>query len=187
MKKYHYILLGMALLLPSCIPSLHPLYTPETLVFEPTLLGEWRDGSDIYTFKKAGEKGYILESKEGDDMRPLLVHLVKLGPDHYFDFFEAPSSDGILSDEGYGVAVKVPTHTFAKVIIRDGELEIRHFAETEWLEDLFEKRRIRIKHEILQDGTIVLTAGPEELQKFFLKYANDPNVFTESVVWQKAL
>jgi hypothetical protein len=48
----------------------------------------------------------------------------------------------------------------------------------EWLTELFEMNRIRIKHESIEVSSDysrhVLTASTEELQKFIRKYANDP-------------
>ena len=188
MKKIPLLLIGLVLLMQSCIPSLHPLYTPDTLVFEPALLGAWDNDNDDFIFTKLGEKAYLMETKEEGEAKVerYKVHLVKLG-EHYFLDFYAYAGNDLLSDDDYGVAAKVRTHTFAKVKWENNQLEIRHFAENEWLEQLFEQRRIRIKHEVLEDGAIILTAGPRELQKFFLKYADDPNVFTESLVWDRVL
>jgi len=189
MKKISFLFVGLMLFLPSCIPSLHPLYTPDTLVFEPALLGTWENDDDPFIFKKLGDKAYLMETKEesGAKGERYKVHLVKLGEHYFLDFYAYADNDFLSDDEGYGVAAKVRTHTFAKVKWENNQLEIRHFAENEWLEQLFEQRRIRIKHEVLEDGTIILTAGPRELQKFFLKYADDPNAFTESLVWQRVL
>lgn len=187
MKKIRFLFVSLIFLLPSCIPSLHPLYTPDTLVFEPALLGTWENDDDPFVFKQLGEKAYLLDASTGDKVEQYKVHLVKLGEHYFLDFYARDSNNFLSGDNDYGVAAKVRTHTFAKVKWGDNKLEIRHFAENEWLEQLFEQRRIRIKHEVLEDGAIILTAGPKELQKFFLKYADDPNAFTESLVWQRVL
>jgi len=48
----------------------------------------------------------------------------------------------------------------------------------EWLTDLFEQNRIRIKHETVQVAPDmprhILTASTNELQKFITKYADNP-------------
>jgi hypothetical protein len=47
----------------------------------------------------------------------------------------------------------------------------------DWLNELFEQNRIRIKHEkvyAFDYDRHVLTAPTDELQKFIKKYANDP-------------
>lgn len=185
MKKHIILFFSLFALLQSCIPSLHPLYTPETLAFEPALLGTWKDNEGVYTFKEGKGKSYILSYIEEGEEVAYRVHLVKLGDQYFFDFYTNKAADDIAM--GLSIAGFVPTHTFAKVKWADNKLEIRHFAEGEWLEELFEQRRIRIKHEVIDNEIIVLTASPKELQQFFLKYADDPKAFTESSVWEKAL
>jgi hypothetical protein len=52
----------------------------------------------------------------------------------------------------------------------------------DWLEELFEQNRIRIKHETVTSPGYdrqVLTASTDELQKFIRKYANDPKTVEE--------
>lgn len=52
-----------ALLLAGCVtPSLHPLVTEETAIFEPALIGKWVDKKDghTWTFEKREENAYNL-------------------------------------------------------------------------------------------------------------------------------
>ena len=46
-----------------------------------------------------------------------------------------------------------------------------YFFDIEWLEQLFKQRKIRIKHEVMEEDIIVLTAPTAELQEFVRKYA----------------
>jgi len=184
MKLRNWICLGLVILVQSCIPSLHPLYTPETTVFENAIMGTWAGEDQTYIFEKGKGKSYLLNCISNDEVTKYEVHLVKLGLNHFLDFY-AYEPDNILSEDD-GIAPKIRTHTFAKISWGHNSLEIRHFAEVEWLEQLFDQRKIRIKHEIVGDD-IVLTAGPKELQKFFLKYADDPHVFTEVLPLKRAL
>jgi hypothetical protein len=55
------------------------------------------------------------------------------------------------------------------------------FAE-EWLTELFEQNRIRIKHETIEFPNYerhLLTATTDELQKFIKKYVNGPKMTEE--------
>lgn len=185
MKLRHWIWLALAVLVQSCIPSLHPLYTEDTMVFESSLLGTWTDGEETYVFEQLKGKTYLFTYMKGPEQEQYEVHLVKLGADYYLDFY-SHQKGGFLGNDNLDLAPLIPTHSFAKVRWDEQTMEISHFSELQWLEDLFEQRKIRIKHERVDDE-IILTAGPQELQKFFLKYTNDPNIFTEIVSLKKAL
>ncbi len=185
MKLRNWIWLALALMVQSCIPSLHPLYTKDTIVFENSLLGTWTDNEDTYVFEKWKDNGYLFTYMDGPDQEQYEVHLVKLGSEYYLDFY-SHRKEGLFPGDDAALAPLIRTHSFAKVKWDRKKLEISHFAELEWLEDLFDQRKIRIKHERIDDE-IVLTAGPRELQKFFLKYANDPNIFTETVSLKRPL
>lgn len=185
MKLRNWIGLALIILVQSCIPSLHPLYTEDTLVFETALLGKWSDDEDTYVFEKLKDKTYLFTYLQGPEQQQYEVHMVKLGADHYLDFYSY-RKEGLFPDADAVLAPTIRTHSFAKVKWDDNTLQISHFSELEWLEDLFDQRKIRIKHERIDDE-IVLTAGPRELQKFFLKYANDPNIFTETISLKRAL
>lgn len=185
MKLRNWIGLALIILVQSCIPSLHPLYTEDTIVFETSLLGTWTDDEDTYVFERWKENAYLFTYMKGPEQEQYEVHMVKLGPDYYLDFY-SHRKEGLFPGDDAALAPLIRTHSFAKVKWDQERLEISHFAELEWLENLFDQRKIRIKHERVDDE-IVLTAGPIELQKFFLKYANDPNIFTETVPLKRVL
>jgi hypothetical protein len=100
------------------------------------------------------------------------LHLVKLGNYLFVDFFpeEWQKNDTFLAVH------LICVHTFAKIEIGD-KLEINWF-DSEFLQKLFDDNKIRIKHE--NNGVYtLLTAKPEELQKFVLKYANEDKAFSD--------
>jgi len=87
------VIFGAAVLLAGCITSLHPFYTEENLIFDPSLLGTWvvidpetgreeaEDGM-TWTFTQSGEKGYdlIVTEKEfvlGELLGPLMDQFVE--------------------------------------------------------------------------------------------------------------
>ncbi|MCX5638781.1 MAG: hypothetical protein NTX52_13980 [Planctomycetota bacterium] len=82
-KKFVFCLLAVVVLggcFPSLslLPSLHPLYTDETLTFEEKLIGKWLDGNDIWELKKEGENAYKLRIVEEDKEGLFEAHLVQL-------------------------------------------------------------------------------------------------------------
>ena len=75
------VLLGCCL-----VPSIHPLYTDEDLVFEEELLGKWSDGNDIWEFKKAEGKAYKMRFFNGKEGQ-FEAHLVELDGVRFLDIF----------------------------------------------------------------------------------------------------
>lgn len=166
----------MALLLTACIPSLHPLYTKDTLTFREGLLGSWIDQDDaVWSFERGENQSYLLTIDPGDEQEAYRVHLVRLDDQLFIDFFPADHSE----EQPYSLTWLVPTHSFGKIeFIGQQGLQLKFF-DNEWLETLFEQRKIRIKHERLDDDTIVLSASPEELQQFVIKYSGTSQAYLD--------
>lgn len=101
------------------------------------------------------------------------VHVVSIGEDFFLDLYSLPE----FSDVAFGENL-FPVHTFMKMDLTDGKLNLTMF-DLEKLNKLFESNLVRLRHENV-DGTILITAQPEEIQKFLDKYSNDESVF-ESV------
>jgi len=172
-KKVGFYLL--AVVLGGCLPSLHPLYTDQTLVFEEKLTGKWLDGNKIWEFKKGEEKAYdmrVFDGKEG----LFKAHLVKLGDMMFLDIFP---DDETLKDmqDLYKVHI-VPAHTFMKVEQMDPNLVLR-MMNPDKVSELLENDPDLLKHEKVDDG-IVLTASTEQLQEFMLRYANEEDIFGDA-------
>ena len=202
----------------SCIPSIHPLYTKDKIVYLNLLEGIWtdepgdvqlkkhmtpqgekkdievtihEDGSDqaeIWDFRKKDDNGYLLIHQDGKGRKAAFeVFVVKLGDDHFMDFFPIDLPKEVGEDAYHKFTNDMATshlmlvHTFAKLIIINDEIKIEMF-DPDFLERLFEQRQIRIKHEELGDGGYVLTAQPEELQKFVEKYADHKEAFIEDMI-----
>ena len=170
----------------SClIPSIHSLYSEEFAIQNDALIGKWVNHEDPdhgdyqeWTFEKDGDK-YYLTHADGN-LGFFEIGLVKLGDDMFMDFFPT-NIDRSLEKERNGKTESLlnellrghllPVHTFAKVNIRDRSIEIRMF-DAEWLSDLMEERKIRIKHERIDKDMFLITASTSELQKFVRKYAD---------------
>jgi hypothetical protein len=179
---------GLLALLQSCIPSIYPLYTEDTVVFEKMLIGKWtEDNSDTWVFEQGQnnlfernkEKSYRLTYQDEKDKLIFEAHLVKLDKYYFFDFY-------LLTDENdtpdmQAIAPLVPTHGFAKVEFTGNEMKLLFF-NYEWLEKLIKQKRIRIKHETLKGGTVLLTAPTEELQKFVVKYAEEKDAYIDPLI-----
>lgn len=74
MKKRSIVLLGLiAILLNSCVYSLFPIYTEDTLVFKEELVGTWDLGEDSYMIIQKGQEDKEEEEKEEEYKYTLVV------------------------------------------------------------------------------------------------------------------
>ena len=208
------------LLIQSCIPSLHPLYTKDKIVFLNQLVGVWEDepadvevnkrktinGKErditftlhpdesskvaIWDFRKK-ENGYLLIHQDDKGRKAAFeIFVVKLGDNYFMDFYltdlpkeerpNCPDEHCMTYNNELAAYHVFPVHTFAKLIVIGDEVKIKMF-DPDFLDKLFRQRQIRIKHEVIDDGYI-LTAQPEELQKFVEKYADHHEAYFRDVI-----
>ncbi len=117
---------------------------------------------------------HIYDKSAPADDAEFHLHIVKLGDKLFIDLFpeECQKNNTILAVH------LISVHTFAKIEIGN-KLEINWF-NAELLQTLLDGNKIRIKHE--NNGVYnLLTAKPEELQKFVIKYADEDKAFDESM------
>ena len=206
MKKIVLIVGSILVLLSGCtVWSFYPLYTKDTLVLNDEILGTWVttsnsfNGDDvlIWTFSRKAEKWVkkknnnidrgthqeknkytykldVMHEGDSNSMAEFKVHIVKIGDNYYLDFH----TENYELNNSMLVLHLMPVHTFAKA--RFGEELTLEWFDFDWFEDLIKNNKIRIKHEENRDN-IVLTARPEELQKFVLKYGNDTSAFEDGI------
>ncbi len=173
---------ALLLLISGCIPSLHPLYTENDLIFDESLLGSWKKNDEQWTFSMEDKKSYHLEIINQEDTSNLFVHMLSLGGYYFLDFYPADNDHVDIPD--YLMMNLLAVHTFARFSYDKDSIHVNFF-DPDWLAGLFEQNRIRIKHEVVEDNNIVLTAPTEELQKFVAKYADDKDAFTGTDTFYK--
>ena len=177
----------------SCVVfSFYPLYTEKDLFPNDLLTGQWIDkDSSIWRFEhnykgkhlpeNIDSTAFILTLKDKDkkdfSKASLLVHVVKLGEHYFLDFYlEDYFDNDNLTLFDFHV---LPVHTFAKLELKKDSAYINWFNQ-DWLKDLIHENRIRIHHE--DNGEhILLTAKPQELQKFVIKYVNSTEAFEDGL------
>lgn len=180
-------------ILSSCIPSVYPLYSPDTIVKEPLLNGTWiSEDSDTWEFTAQQDHSYRLVYTANGQAATLEANLVKLNDQYYMDFYPvsvAANKDALFNKGFFGDLEKngfyfihfFPVHTFAKVDVKGDQIGIRLF-NPDFLDDLFEQRKVRIRHETGKDGNTLLTASTRDLQKFIIKYGNEQKAFDEDAL-----
>lgn len=187
MKRIPFLLVLIFVLVQSCvIMSLHPLYTDDTIVYLEGIEGKWSDDSaeepTNYMEITRQQKGYELSvyGEEGDTTIHEIV-IVELGGKYFADFYKPVAKESLTNSLAY----HYPTHNFARLKMNGNKMEW-YFFDGDYLKKLFEQRKIRIKHERVDDD-IILTASSEELQKFIQKYADDPEAFDGGDVYLRKL
>ena len=194
--KTRTILLSILLIffLQGCfVKSLHPFYTDDDIIFKKELIGNWTDKDSAAweirqhmrttgLFKPdAPDKSYDISLTDNKGSSRFIAHLFRLEDQLYLDFLPTDVSCG---NNLAGVHL-IATHSLAKVDFSGGKISIGWYNE-EWLIGLFNKNKIRIAHERLpydpdqrnsESMQVILTARTEELQKFIIKYGNDPEAF----------
>jgi hypothetical protein len=166
---------GIAVLMSGCVVSLHPLFTDENLVFEEGLVGTWfsEDGDVKWRFQKAEDKVYGLTVAENEAPGKFEARLVRLGKFLFLDLY--PKEPDI--DNDFYKLHLLPAHGIMRVWL-EGDLLRVAMIDYDWLNERIKEKKADIAHEIL-DGRIVLTASTEDLQEFYLKYAEDNKAFSD--------
>lgn len=193
---------ALVLLISGCVVfSFYPLYTEKDLFPNEILTGDWLEMSGegaslendeatwsfIHPYldeKKKTERdslSYVLtlDSEENgkEYTSVFLVHLVKLGGHYFLDFYlKDYPDDGEIRLSTFHV---IPVHTIAKLTIEEDVLRINWF-NPDWLAKLIRENKIRIHHEE-SDDLVLLTAKPQELQKFVTKYVNSEEAFDDGL------
>lgn len=165
------VVLGMA----GCIPSLHPIYTDEDVVFEPALLGIWsnnEEGGELYRFTRQGRNAYRLVFTEKDgDTQHFVCHMTNLGGHLFLDIF--PDQRDKPENGSF-----VPVHW----IMRIQKIEPRlkwGLLDLDGLKKILEKNPKALKHEKVDDG-ILLTASTEELRAFLAGNGDSEDLFGDT-------
>jgi hypothetical protein len=179
----------VALFFSGCVVySFYPLYTNKDLFANDILTGTWMDeDSTTWSFEHAynGDKkpenidstSYILTiNDEKGKKSEYSIHIVKLAGQYFLDFYLEDYDSGDLTL--FDIQI-IPVHTFAKLTVGKDSLYINWFDQG-WFEKLIKENKIRIRHE--NNGEIILlTAKPDELQKFVTKYVNSEEAFKDGL------
>ena len=192
-SKLIVLILALTAMSSCLVSSLHPFYKKKDRKFDTTMVGNWIDGdSSIWTIQpnmrfngfmqpEVHDSSYTITYYEEEENTKsiLTTTLFQLNGVDYVDFTPDPNEDHCSSD--MTAFHHVPVHTLARVQYCEDSILLYWYGD-EWLNELFEQNRIRIKHETVTGFAYdrqLLTASTDELQKFIRKYANDPKTTEE--------
>jgi hypothetical protein len=167
------------------VKSVHPFFKEQDVVYRKDFEGTWLDKEQNMwrihqnVFK---QNSYELHCSKNGREAAMLGHLFSLNGQLYLDI--TPVSDNSEELLVFDLHM-VPTHSIARVELRNSnEIDIQWFNE-EWLRDMFTQNKIRISHEMIMDpnpkskddGMYLLTASTDELQKFIVKYGDSEEAY----------
>ncbi|OHB48407.1 MAG: hypothetical protein A2Y10_09820 [Planctomycetes bacterium GWF2_41_51] len=160
----------LTIILGGCVPSLHPLFTENELVFDSNLVGKWSEpnSSDIWEFKTADNKRYEFVLTQDKGKGVFTGMLGKIGNEFYLDIF--PEDMNIPGNDFYKGHL-IGAHSFMKIDVTKDSLKIG-IMSPESVKKILEAEPNAIKHEKVDDR-IILTASTKALKDFILKYAAD--------------
>jgi hypothetical protein len=157
------------LLLAACTPSLQPLYTPKDVVFDPALIGIWRDVKEAKNYiavtrSEQGESYHLLQS-DGNGTAGFTATLLKLGGLRFVDLYPDEPAAGTGFYKGH----LVRAHTFGRIDLADGKLSIG-LLDPDWFKTA-EAKDSPVKLMIMDDDQPLLTQSTAALQSFAVRYA----------------
>ena len=190
-------LLFTILLVSSCLTTLHPIFTEKDLVFDQRLNGGWKDekegsiahyrvaqANDVKSLspllQRNASKIYMYEERDaqGKLKSKQYAFMVKLGKYFYMDYYPAGSKN-TDKEERFFAAHYVPMHSIYRIKFKsDHSFDLQRL-DAGYLEDLIKNKKIRIRHEVMENGSYVITAPTEELQKYIVKYGDTPEAYNK--------
>ena len=167
MKTRFCISLIIILLAAGCVPSLHGLWTQQTLVYDDAIDGKYQEGDNVWEFVgDPNTTSYALTIHEkGTKVSKLTARLVAVDGQRFLDM--TPADDADLEGGDWLKFHLIPAHLFLHVSATEPDLVLAAM-NPDAVRKLLKEKPDRVKHEVIEDDRVVLTDSPENLQKFVL-------------------
>lgn len=206
--KFPVLTIVFSFILTGCfLQSVHPLVKPENSQLVEGVIGTWEDEDQRWIFarpenvpetlnqidgfadineeiedeeKEVLEFGYLVvhEDKGENTISVFIGHFIEINEQLYFDLFPLDTwATGLLENHYF------PVHTFSKIDLQNGEMNISLF-KSSWIGEQIEENRVRIKHEKTTEG-VLITASTNELQRFVERYGETDEAFEDPISLQK--
>ncbi len=164
-----------------CLWSVHPLYTSETGVFEPALLGVWAtaDGEKTAIIQHGDDNSYEItylqeDLSEGASGK-YRGRLVRLGEYLFLDVYPDKKAVEALM-EAKPVWYLLPTHTFYRLQL-NGDAVTVSLVDDELVRGTGEPPLANEK--VTDEDGYLLTASPTEMQAQLKKRAGDESIYVK--------
>lgn len=174
-------LVGVGWLLAGCVPAgVQPFYGGADVVYEPALLGLWKDkpgGKEGWNFTAGEGKSYSLEIQSDDQRAGFEAHLFKLGAERFLDLYPAkPALESSLEKNPYGVAL-IPGHLFVRVRATSPALRMSCMS-LDWLREQLKQAPKALDHVVTGDR-VVFTGSTDSMQTFIKQHLDDAAAWNE--------
>jgi hypothetical protein len=150
-----------------CIPSLNPVYRIDDLIFDPSVLGVWRQVGEKarWDFSKRDDRSYrlVYTDNEGRQGR-FVAHLAKIEGEMFLDLF--PEEVEVEANDFYRFHL-VPVHTIYRVRQTSPNLELAAI-DYKWLDAELNKQPPTIQSSTF-NGRRLITASTEEVRSFVVQ------------------
>lgn len=164
-----------------CVPSLHPLYIEQDVVFDPNLIGLWtHESGESVEFSKLDVNKYQVVYRNPREERAgaatFVGNLMKINGSMFMDLF--PEHPNLHFNPEMNSAYRtgfVAVHSFVHVMRIEPTLQVRRL-NIDWLQKITKEDPQAIRHEKI-GGNVVLTASTNELQAFLLKHLKTKGAF----------
>lgn len=164
--------------LTGCPPSLSPVHSDETLVYDEGLIGGWGgvegEGPE-WLFEYRDETSYFLYMEGESDPIKLVAHLADVGAYRYVNMYAEYPDVEFGAPEFF-----LPLNCFFRVDRQEDRLYLS-VIDLEWLEKGLKSGPLELRHFTLKDDNFpIITADTEELQTFLIRYENHPALWEET-------
>lgn len=160
-----------ALLSSAClVVSLQPVYEPETIAFDPLLLGTWiasEDGTTV-TVERGEWHSYHVTIEERDDRTRLSARLTRVGEQLFLDISPLDGADV--------PPLLLPAHDLYRVELNGDELSLADLSY-ERLERLARDGNAGLAMTVDARKNVVITASTSELRQWLIAHVADEGLF----------
>lgn len=160
-----------ALLSSAClVVSLQPVYEPETIAFDPALLGSWAsaDQDVTLTFERGEWHSYHVIANQGNDRYRLSARLTRVGTGLYLDVTPLDGTDL--------PALTLAVHGLSRLVLTEEGMTLAALAY-----EAFAQKASAGGHALpmVVDArrNVVITASTADLRRWLALHADDEGVF----------
>jgi hypothetical protein len=152
------------------VVSLQPVYEPDTIAFDPALVGTWAMGDDglTVTFARGEWHSYHMTLEQRDDRTRLSARLTRVGDLTYLDISPLDGTDL--------PALALPVHAVYRVDLKGDELSLSDL-NFEVLERRVREGTSTLPAVIDARKNVVITASTADLRRWLAAHAAEEGFF----------
>lgn len=162
--------LAAALLSSACVVSLQPVYEPETIAFDPALVGSWASvDEDVTLAVERGEwHSYHVTVTKGDERYRLSARLTRVGTGLYLDVTPLDGTDL--------PALTLPVHGCYRLAMSEEGITLAEL-NYERLERRARSGTADLSMVVDARSNVVITATTAEIRQWLALHADEEGVF----------